>query len=122
MSTTPPRRQRQRPRPGRLPAAGARRGGPPWMNVGQPAEKSMTFGPSARRLLGRLRPFRVRLLVIVALGVTSVTLSVLGPKILGRATDIIFAGLVGKQLPAGIDRASRPPIRRARRATTTSRT
>ncbi len=90
------------PVPGRLPAAGARRGGgPPWMNVGQPAEKSMTFGPSAKRLLRRLRPYQAQLLVIVALGVVSVTLSVIGPKILGRATDIIFAGLMGKDLPAG---------------------
>ena len=102
MSTTPPGKGNGKgPLPGRLPGAGARRGGPPWMNVGQPAEKSMTFGPSARRLLHRLRPFKARLLVIVALCVTSVSLSVVGPKILGRATDIIFAGLVGKQLPAG---------------------
>jgi ATP-binding cassette subfamily B protein len=71
------------------------------MNIGLPAEKSMTFGPSARRLLRRLRPYRAQLLVIVALGVTSVTLSVIGPKILGRATDIIFAGLVGKDLAPG---------------------
>ncbi len=93
--------QQKGPVPGRLPAAGARRGGPPWMNVGLPAEKSMTFGPSARRLLRRLRPYRVQLLGIIALGVTSVSLSVIGPKILGRATDIIFAGLVGKQLQSG---------------------
>jgi ATP-binding cassette subfamily B multidrug efflux pump len=97
-----PEEKKNGPVPGRLPAAGARRGGgPPWMNVGLPAEKSMTFGPSANRLLRRLQPFRVQLIGIIALGVTGVTLTVLGPKILGRATDIIFAGLVGKQLPAG---------------------
>ena len=33
------------------------------------------------------------------LGVVSVTLSVLGPKILGHATDLIFSGVIGKQLP-----------------------
>jgi ATP-binding cassette, subfamily B, multidrug efflux pump len=94
--------EKKGPVPSRLPAAGARRGGgPPWMNVGLPAEKSMTFGPSARRLLQRLRPYRVQLVGIIALGVTGVTMTVFGPKILGRATDIIFAGLVGKQLPAG---------------------
>ncbi|MEP7178766.1 MAG: ABC transporter ATP-binding protein [Pseudonocardiales bacterium] len=67
-----------------------------------PAEKSMTFGPSARRLLGRLRPQRGLVLCVVALALVSVTMSVLGPKILGHATNIIFAGVVGKQLPANV--------------------
>ena len=42
-------------RAGRLPAAGgeARRGGgPPWMGAAMPAEKAMTFVPSAKRLFG----------------------------------------------------------------------
>ncbi|MEU1604804.1 ABC transporter ATP-binding protein [Micromonospora matsumotoense] len=71
------------------------------MNAGMPAEKSMNFGPSARRLLGWLRPHRASLTGIVALAVTSVGFSVIGPKILGHATDIIFAGVIGRQLPAG---------------------
>jgi ATP-binding cassette subfamily B protein len=89
------------PLPSRLPAAGARRGGPPWMNVGLPAEKSMNFGPSARRLVGRLRQYRLQLAAIITLSVLSVTMSVIGPRVLGRATDIIFAGYIGRQLPAG---------------------
>ncbi|MEV4845621.1 ABC transporter ATP-binding protein [Micromonospora matsumotoense] len=71
------------------------------MNAGMPAEKSMNFGPSARRLLGRLRPHRASLTGIIALAVTSVGFSVIGPKILGHATDIIFAGVIGRQLPPG---------------------
>ncbi len=87
----------------RLPGAGSRRpgGGPPWMSMGVPTEKSMNFGPSARRLLGRLRPRRVQLIGVVLLAVASVGLSVLGPKILGRATDIIFEGVIGKALAHG---------------------
>jgi len=42
--------------------------------------------------------------LLVALGVISVALSVIGPKLLGDATDLIFAGVVGKQLPAGISK------------------
>jgi ATP-binding cassette subfamily B protein len=87
--------------PARLPAAGRRGGGPPWMGAGMPAEKAMNFGPSARRLIGLLRPYRLRLGAVIGLAVVSVTLSVIGPKVLGHATDIIFAGLIGKQLPAG---------------------
>jgi ATP-binding cassette, subfamily B, multidrug efflux pump len=90
--------------PERLPPAGAgvrRGGGPPWMNAGMPAEKSVNFGPSARRLLVRLSPYRMGLLAVLGLAVTSVLFSVLGPRILGNATDVIFRGVVGKQLPAG---------------------
>src|SRR5262245_35361173 len=89
--------------PGRLPAASRRPGGgPQWMSMGMPTEKSMNFGPSAMRLIRRLRPYRVRLVVVVSLAVVSVGLSVIVPKILGRATDIIFAGVIGRQLPPGV--------------------
>jgi ATP-binding cassette subfamily B protein len=82
-----------------------RRGGPPHMQVGQPTEKSLNFGPSAKRLLGRLAPERAKLVVVITLAVVSVVLSSIGPKILGRATDIIFAGFIGStigsKLPPG---------------------
>ncbi|WP_174529477.1 ABC transporter ATP-binding protein [Micromonospora maritima] len=85
----------------RLPPAGRRPGGPPHMNMGMPAEKAMRFGPSARRLLGRLRPYRIQLVGVLALALASVGLSVIGPKVLGHATDLIFNGVIGRQLPAG---------------------
>jgi ATP-binding cassette subfamily B multidrug efflux pump len=87
--------------PARLPAAGRRQGGPPWMSAGMPAERSMDFWPSAKRLIRRLSPYRARLIAIVSLAVASVTLAVIGPLVLGHATDIIFAGVLGRQLPAG---------------------
>nr|WP_209696206.1 ABC transporter ATP-binding protein [Kribbella aluminosa] len=65
----------------------------------------MNFLPSAKRLLGRLRPHRVQVAGVVLLAIFSVGLSVLGPKILGRATDIIFAGAIGKHLPSGLTKA-----------------
>ncbi len=86
--------------PKRLPAAGQAGGGPPWMSVGRPAEKSMNFGPSVRRLLARLSPERFRLLCVIVLAVASVALSVIGPAVIGRATDIIFTGVVSKHLAA----------------------
>ncbi|WP_181782386.1 ABC transporter ATP-binding protein [Pseudonocardia pini] len=86
-------------------AAQRRGGGPPWGGVGQPAEKASTFGPSAKRLMRRLAPERVGVLAVIALGVVSVALTVVGPKILGHATDLIFAGIIGKQLPAGLTAA-----------------
>ncbi|WP_433389909.1 ABC transporter ATP-binding protein [Micromonospora sp. KLBMP9576] len=85
--------------PKRLPSGGHRGG--PHGGVGMPAERSMNFGPSARRLLGRLRPQRPQLVAVIALAVLSVGLSVVGPKVLGWATDVIFTGVIGRQLPAG---------------------
>jgi ATP-binding cassette, subfamily B, multidrug efflux pump len=75
--------------------------GPQFGSMGMPAEKSMNFGPSARRLVGRLAPHRTRVVAIIALAVVSVGLSVLGPKVLGRAVDIIFAGFIARRLPVG---------------------
>jgi ATP-binding cassette subfamily B multidrug efflux pump len=77
-------------------------GGGPWGGMGMPAEKSMSFGPSAKRLLARLRPHRVGVIWVVVLSVASVTLSVIGPKLLGEATNIIFGGIISKDLPAGL--------------------
>jgi len=77
-------------------------GGGPFGGAGMPAEKPMRFVPSVRRLLARLRPEGLRLLAVIGLGVTSVAFLVIGPKILGRATDLIFAGAIGKRLPAGL--------------------
>ena len=37
-----------------------------------------------------------------ALHAHRVALSVLGPKLLGNATTMVFAGVVGQQLPAGM--------------------
>jgi ATP-binding cassette, subfamily B, multidrug efflux pump len=69
------------------------------MNV--PAEKAMNFGPSARRLLGELRPERAWLALVLALAVVSVAFSVTGPRLLGEGTNLIFAGVVSRNLPAG---------------------
>lgn len=73
--------------------------------LGGPVERSMDFKGSGRRVLRRLRPERAVLYAVLAMGMASVTLSVLGPRYLGRATDLIFAGVVGRQLPEGMSRA-----------------
>lgn len=92
------------PRGPQRPAMGPGRGGPfAGMNI--PAEKASNFGASARRLLGTLHPERVWLTVVLVLAVASVALSVIGPRLLGEGTNLIFAGVVSKQLPAGVSKA-----------------
>ncbi|MCU1409433.1 MAG: multidrug transporter ATP-binding protein [Rhodoglobus sp.] len=86
----------------RPPARRGPGGGGPFGGMGMPAEKSMTFLPSAKRLLGRLRPHRVGVVAVILLSVVSVTFAVLGPKLLGQATNIIFEGIISKTLPAGV--------------------
>ncbi|MEU7137032.1 ABC transporter ATP-binding protein [Streptomyces sp. NPDC046261] len=53
------------------------------------------------RLLGLLRPHRALVAVLLALGIAGVTLAAFGPVLLGKATDLVFAGVVGRRLPAG---------------------
>ena len=64
-----------------------------------PLEKSMNFGPSTKRLLRRMGPERSRLALVVVLAIVSVSLVVLGPRVLGHATDLIVSGISG----GGID-------------------
>ena len=82
-----------------------RRGPGPMGGMGMPGEKSLNFRESGRRLLTVLRPERWRLVGVLLLGLASVALAVTGPKVLGNATNIIFDGVVGGQLPAGVTKA-----------------
>ena len=96
------------------PVRGPGRGGGPFGGMGMPVEKSLNFGPSAKRLFRRLHPEGIGVALVAVLAVLSVTFSVLGPKILGRATNIIFDGVVGKQLPPGITQEQAIEAARAR--------
>jgi ATP-binding cassette subfamily B protein len=81
------------PEPVRPQSAAELRGGR-MTTVGVPTEKSKDFGRSARRLARRLEPERARVILVLVLAVTSVVLVVLGPRVLGHATDLIFDGFV----------------------------
>ena len=71
----------------------------------RPGQSAKNFWPSTKRMLREMGPERYYLLAAIAVGVVSVAFSVVGPRILGRATDIIFTGLISKNLPAGADPA-----------------
>ncbi|MEV0281610.1 ABC transporter ATP-binding protein [Streptomyces sp. NPDC050610] len=60
-----------------------------------PGRRSMDFLGSGRRLLGMLRPERGPVLGVLLLGLGGVAMSVLGPKLLGHATDLVLAGVSG---------------------------
>ncbi|MEU9985056.1 ABC transporter ATP-binding protein [Streptomyces sp. NPDC050856] len=71
------------------------------MAGGGPDQRSMDFRGSGGRLLRRLAPERATLWLMLAAGVLGVAASVVGPMILGRATDLVFAGVVGRSMPEG---------------------
>ncbi len=82
-----------------------RQGGPPQLSLGTPGEKSQNFVSSAKRLLALMRPERLILVGVVLLAVVSVILGAAGPKILGHATDLVFAGVFSKQIPSDVTQA-----------------
>ncbi|MFK0168022.1 ABC transporter ATP-binding protein [Streptomyces sp. NPDC090306] len=72
---------------------------------GGPQARSMDFVGSGKRLLARFRPERLTIVALLACVVVSVALNVVGPKILGNATDLVFGGIIGRQMPAGLTKA-----------------
>ncbi|MEV8513776.1 ABC transporter ATP-binding protein [Dactylosporangium sp. NPDC051484] len=71
------------------------------MMGGGPPVKLDDFKGSTKRLLKMLAPDRFIVCVVLVFGIASVVLSVLGPRLLGHATDVIFEGIVSKRIPAG---------------------
>jgi ATP-binding cassette, subfamily B, multidrug efflux pump len=81
---------------------GGRFGGGRMAGRAAPVEQTKDFSGTARRMLGRLRPEMFKLVISLLMGVVSVAFMVTGPKILGNATNVLFNGIVSKQLPAGV--------------------
>jgi len=78
------------------------------MGGGMVGQKAMDFVPSAKRLVGRMRPDRGKAVGVVVLGIASVVLMSIGPRILGHATDLVFNGFVGSKIPPGTPRSMWP--------------
>ncbi|RJX39483.1 ABC transporter ATP-binding protein [Paenibacillus pinisoli] len=67
-------------------------GGPGMM----PGQKPKQFKASFKRLAGYLKPFRLQLALVLAAAILSTVFSIFSPKILGKATDELFNGLMAK--------------------------
>ena len=76
------------------------RGGAP-----SPSGRSRHFAGSVLRLVKRLAPQRRRVAAVIVLGIIGTAIGVVVPRILGHATDLLFNGVVGRGLPAGITKA-----------------
>ena len=79
-----------------------------------PEVRSRDFKGSAIRLLRRLTPQRGLAISVMVLGVLGIAIGVVGPRILGHATDLLFNGVIGRQLPAGLTKEQAVDAARAR--------
>ncbi|MEV3859073.1 ABC transporter ATP-binding protein [Streptomyces sp. NPDC050095] len=75
------------------------------MAAGGPGSRSMDFKGSGKRLLKRLAAHRASVAAVLVSIVISVGLSVVGPKILGHATDLLFGGIIGGRMEPGQTKA-----------------
>ena len=74
--------------------------------VGMPVEKSENFSETAQRLIRLMADEKYLVILIMFLAVASVALVVLGPRILGHATDILFDGLTKRDGQTGVNFSS----------------
>src|ERR1700752_5208653 len=79
-----------------------------------PTVRSRDFKGSAIRLVKRLTPERGPTSLVILLGVAGIAIGVIGPRILGHATDLLFNGVIGRQLPAGLTKEEAIAAARAR--------
>ncbi len=87
----------ERATPKRGPGPGATMGGPARFMGGMSTEKALDFKGSSRRLLRLLTPYRLLMILALSFAVASVTLAVLGPRMLGEAINVIFDGFVTRR-------------------------
>ena len=79
-----------------------------------PGTRSRDFRVTAVRLVKRLTPQRALTVTVLLLGIGGIAIGVIGPRVLGHATDLLFNGVIGRELPAGSSREQAIDAARAR--------
>jgi ATP-binding cassette subfamily B multidrug efflux pump len=87
--------------PGSRPAGGPPPGmpfgrGPGGMGMGMPPQKAKDFKGTFKRLMGYLKPNRIKLSAVILAAILSTVFSIVSPKIMGNATTKLFEGIMGK--------------------------
>lgn len=59
-------------------------------------DKPQDFKGTSRKLLDDLGPYKVKLILVVVFAIGSTIFSIVGPKIMGTITNIIFEGVIAK--------------------------
>lgn len=71
-------------------------GGGPMGGMRGTGQKPKNFKETSRKLLDYLKPYRLQLIMVIVFAIGSAAFSIVGPKILGKATTKIFEGLIEK--------------------------
>ena len=82
--------------------------------VRRPTERSRDFRGSVIRLIKRLGPQRRLSAAVILLSIGGTGIGVMVPRILGHATDLLFNGVIGRRLPAGLTKEQAVAAARAR--------
>lgn len=64
--------------------------------AGMPVEKAKDFKGSMGKLIKYMRPYRIGIIFVMIFAIISTIFSIAGPKILGRATNVLSTGLMDK--------------------------
>ncbi|MDO5081228.1 ABC transporter ATP-binding protein [Buchananella hordeovulneris] len=75
------------------------------LDFAPPVGKADNFWPSCKRMLRLFAPYKAMVAVAFLCALVGVALAVWAPKVLGRATNLVFEGFVSRSLPAGVSQA-----------------
>ena len=64
-------------------------------------EKAKDFKGTMKKLMEYLKPYRIAMILVFILAIGSTAFSIVGPKLLGKATTEIFNGLISKVTSSG---------------------
>ncbi len=92
-------------RSGMRPGTAFGRGGPGGPAAIMKGEKARNFKGTMKKLIGYLGPFKLPIVIVFIFAVASTVFSILGPKILGKATTKLFEGVMAQMAgkSGGID-------------------
>jgi ATP-binding cassette subfamily B protein len=77
-------------------------GGPGGHHGMMPGEKAKDFKGSSRKLLRDLKPYWLVMLVVLLFSIGSTVFTIIGPKMLGQATNILVAGVATRNAASGL--------------------
>lgn len=79
----------------------APRGGGPGMMMSMPVRKAKDFKGTFKKLMLRLKPYRLKIAVVLVFALASTVFMIAGPKILGQATQLLYEGIMARITNAG---------------------
>jgi ATP-binding cassette subfamily B multidrug efflux pump len=82
-------------------ANGPFRGGPPGTSRRRKTEKAKNFKKTFKTFVKYLKPYQLKLILVLLLALTATALTIISPKILGQMTDIIVQGFINNKIDFG---------------------